>query len=221
MFYLEKNNVQIGRYLKMLIKKSKYTNSRQFCIAYLKLANLDASNEAISKMQNRMSQITNGKKAIQTYDLPIFCELLGVSCEEIISAGKHYEPISNHVTNYEIAFSNDQEMWDKYIKREDKLFLNPDEYNKTVIDYALEFKNYKFIKYLMDNGYIWFTDNSKNDFGDRIFGFGAGTSVKRRKTGFTDTFGIDFQYRCEEQGLRQKMIVLALENNDFDTLTSL
>lgn len=50
------------------------------------------------------------------------------------------------------------------MKREDKLFLNCDEYRKTVIDYALEFNNYKFIKYLLDEEYIWFVDNSKEGY---------------------------------------------------------
>ncbi len=219
MFYLERNNEKVGRYLNMLIEKSDYPNVRQFCIAYLKLAKLDASNGEIAKMQNRMSQIIKGSKAIQTYDLPLFCELLGVSCEEILSAGKHYQPISNHVTNYEIAFSHDPEMWDRYIKREDKLFLNPDEYNKTVIDYALEFKNYEFMKYLMDNRYIWFVDDSEHDCTRYILGFGAGTSIKRR--GLIDSLDTELGSHCEERGLRQKMIALAMENNDFDILTSL
>lgn len=218
MFCLEKNNAKIGRYLNSLIEKSQYRSVRQFCIAYLKLANQNKSDEAIANMQNRMSQIIKGRKAIQTYDLPLFCELLGVSCEEILSAGKHYEPIRNHMTNYEIAFSDDPQQWDRYINREDQLFLNSDEYNKTVIDYALEFKNYKLMKYLMDNEYIWFVDGSKNNCMSRMMGFGAGTSITRHPTNTLET---ELTYQCEERGLRQKMIALAMENNDFETMTSL
>lgn len=221
MFYIEKNNKKIGQYLNLLIAKSRYPNVRQFCIAYLKLAELETSDEAIGKMQNRMSQIIKGNKAIQTYDLPYFCELLGVSCEEILSAGKHYVPISGHITNYEIAFSKDTKVWDKYINREDKLFLNPDEYNKTVIDYALDFKNYDFLKYLMDNKYIWFVDDSEHDCHEYVFGFGAGTSIKQREIGCQDSLGSILQYHCEERRLRQQMIALAMENDDFDMLTSL
>ena len=58
------------------------------------------------------------------------------------------------MTNYEIAFTDDPRVWKKYMEREDKIFLNSDEYGKTVIEYALEFKNYKFMKYLMDEGYM-------------------------------------------------------------------
>lgn len=220
MFHFEEDKVKIGQYLKQLIENSTYRNVRSFCKKYLKLAKCDVTDDSIAKMQNRMSQILKGKKAIQTYDLPLFCELLSVSCEEILSAGKHYEPISGHITNYEIAFSHDKKLWDKYIKREDKLFLNPDEYNNTVIDYALKFKNYEFMKYLMDNNYIWFVDDSKYDCKDRIFGFGAGTSIKRREIGAQDSLLTDL-YNCEKHGLRQKMIALAMENNDFKMLTDL
>lgn len=215
------NNQKIGRYLDSIIKQ-KYPKVRQFCIAYLKkIGDIDPSDEDISKMQNKMSQIIKGNKSIQTYDLPVFCDLLGVSCEQILSAGKCYVPISGHITNYEIAFSKNQKEWEEYIERDDKLFLNPDEYNKTVIDYAIEFKNYKFLKFLMDKKYIWFVDESKNDCTDRLFGFGAGTSIKRREIGYQDTLNTKLQYNSEEQGLRQKVIALAMENNDFDTLTDL
>lgn len=216
-----KDNEKIGAYLKKLILE-RYKNVRQFCIDYLKLAGQAFEDDtAIQNMSNRMSQIIKGDKAIQTYDLPIFCELLQVSCEEILSAGKHFVPISGHVTNYEIAFSRNREEWEAYIDRPDKLILNSDEYNKTVIDYALEFGNYDFMKYLMDKRYIWFVDDSENDTTKWAFGFCAGTSIKRRDIGFHDTFGTELRYHCEERGLRQKMIALAMENNDFEMLTSL
>lgn len=212
---------KIGSYLNSIIKQ-KHPNIRQFCIAYLKkIGDTNPSDDDISKMQNKMSQIIKGNKSIQTYDLPVFCDLLGVSCEQILSAGKCYVPISGHITNYEIAFSKSQKEWEEYIERDDKLFLNPDEYNKTVIDYAIEFKNYKFLKFLMDKKYIWFVDESKNDCTDRLFGFGAGTSIKRREIGYQDTLNTKLQYNSEEQGLRQKVIALAIENTDFDTLTAL
>ena len=221
MFMLEKNNEKVGKYLNGLILE-KYQKVRRFCIAYIKLSGLDENDSSvIAKMQNRMSQIIQGKKAIQTYDLPIFCELLGVSCEEILSAGKSFTPISGHITNYEIAFSKDKAVWDKYINHKDKLILNPDEYNKTVIDYALEFKNYDFLKYLMDKGYIWFVDDSQYDSHERAFGFSAGTSIKRREAGYQDTLDVTLRYHSEERGLRQKMIALAMENNDFGILDCL
>lgn len=133
MFSIEKNNQKIGAYLRKIINK-RYESERQFCQAYLRLQGIKVNDEETRKMQNRFSQILNGKKAIQTYDLPFVSELLGVSCEEILSAGKHYEPTANHITNYEIAKSEKRSVWEKYLQREDKLFLNCDEYCKTVLD---------------------------------------------------------------------------------------
>ncbi|WP_303798198.1 hypothetical protein [Ruminococcus flavefaciens] len=102
------------------------------------------------------------------------------------------------------------------MKREDKLFLNCDEYRKTVIDYALEFNNYKFIKYLLDEEYIWFVDNSKEGYGPY---YGAGTSIKQNLGRFdndTDSF-IQREFH-EQDRLRTQTAVLAIENGDCDVL---
>ena len=70
-----KDNKEIGAYLKKSIL-SKYRSCRQFCIAYLKFSGDDENPDEIRKLTNRVSQIINGKKTIQTYDLPLFSELL-------------------------------------------------------------------------------------------------------------------------------------------------
>ncbi|MBR7033828.1 MAG: hypothetical protein IKI03_09390 [Clostridia bacterium] len=166
-------------------------------------------------MQNRFSQIFNGKKAIQTYDLPYVSELLGVSCEAILSAGKCYVPVSSHVTNYDVAFSKDPEVWQSYVEREDKLILNYDEYGKSVLDYAFEFRNYGFLKYLTANGYIKFRDSSDSDF---RYDFGADTTIKRRDISHTDVVSAELSYTNK---LRMNMLSLAMENVDFSTLDML
>ena len=167
-------------------------------------------------MANRLSQITKGKKSIQTYDLPIFTELLGISCEQILSAGEYSAPIVNRVTNYSIACSKNPAEWDTYINHEDKLILNCDEYCKTVLDYALEFGNYEFIKYLMDNKYIWFDSRKDQEY---IITFGAGTSIERRKVGYIDS-GLNCKL-MEEDELRINIIALAADNNDIKMLNNL
>lgn len=204
MFEIEKDNAKIGKHLEKLILL-KYGKIRPFCRKYLELSRGNYDEKELDNMATRMSAIIKGKKSIQFYDLPIFCKLLEVSCEEIITAGQHYEPISGHVTNYEIAFSKDRDKWEKYINRPDKLILNSDEYCKTVIDYALEFKNYDFLKYLMDKNYIWFVDNSKDDgkkyILNRAYRFGAGTSIEKRK--FSDTLDADLLDPGKENKLRE------------------
>lgn len=215
MFKLE-NDTAIGEYLRTAILK-KYESIRKFCRAYLELKDGQTDDEEIRKLLNRFSQILKGTKRIQTDDLPYVTELLDVSCEEVLSAGKTHVPVSSHTTNYDIAFSKDRDVWEKYMKREDKLFLNCDEYCKSVIDYALEFKNYAFIKYLLDEHFIWFVDLS--DWKAFGFTFGAGTSVKRRDVGYIDTHTpIEIQ---SQDSLRTQTIALAIENNDIDVLDAL
>lgn len=213
MFELETNK-KIGEYIRHLIKQ-KYNSERKFCKDYLKLQGIPTSDEETRKMQNRFSQILNGRKAIQTYDLPFVTELLHVSCEEILTAGKCYVPISSHVTNYDVAFSKDPAKWKSYIDREDKLILNYDEYGKSVLDYAFEFKNYGLLKYLTDNGYIKFRDTADTGF---RYNFGADTTIKRRDFSHTDTLEVELNYSDK---LRMNMLSLAMENGDFSVLDML
>lgn len=206
------NNEKIGKHLGDLIKNSEHKNDRQFCIAYLTLRDGEAIPDDIQKMQNRICQIKNGKKGVQIEDLPIFSDLLGVSIEDILSAGTALTPVLNRKTNYSIAFSNDPSEWEAYIQRDDKLILNPDEYDKTAIDYALEAGNYPFLKYLTEKGYIWFVGDDKKEY---YLGFGAGTSIKRREIGFLDT--LDSRMKNQDD-LRFKMIALAIRDNDLEML---
>jgi len=214
MFKIEENNQKVGAYLKKLIEK-KYDSHRKFCRAYIEAQGLEVTDEKLRKMGNRISQIIKGAKAIQTYDLPFFTDLLGVSCEEILSAGKTFVLTSGHVTNYEIAYSHDRAVWERYMHHKDNLFMNFDEYGKSVIDYAFEFKNYEFIKYLLDEKYIWLVDNSQW----QGFTYGAGTSIKRREIGYIDSSTpLQIQY---EDRLRTQTIALAIENDDLTVLDSL
>ena len=209
-------NKKIGSHLADLIKQSNYKSDRQFGIAYFKQRyNFDPSPEEIQKIQNRICQIKKGNKGIQIEDLPIFSVLLQVSIEDILSAGAVLAPISNRTTNYSIACSKDLSEWEAYLQREDKPVLNPDEFNKTIIDYALEVGNYSFLKYLMDNHYIWFVGNDPNEY---YIGFGAGTRIERRDFRSIDILDAKLK---ESDDLRFKMIALAIKNKDFDVLNQL
>lgn len=206
------NNEKIGIYLKEKIGE-KFKKQRHFCKRYLECEGKELNDDEIRKVQNRLIQIIKGNKSIQIYDLPIFCELLDVTCEEILSAGENFAESSKRMTNYSIAFSNDENEWLKYINREDKLILNSDEYGNTVIDYAIKFKNYKFLKFLIEKGFIWFDCGDLNEY---AFTFGAGTSIEKRKS-----FKIDnsLQYNLEmKDELRKEIIALAVQNKDINIL---
>jgi plasmid maintenance system antidote protein VapI len=224
MFLLESKE-NIGKYLKKLIKERGFEKDADFSRAYLKekYRNIDYTeddlNEQLKTTKSTFSQIFSGNKGITIEHLAIISKLLCVSCEEILSAGKQYASTRNHVTNYEIAQSHDRKVWDEYMKREDKLFLNCDEYRKTVIDYALEFKNYSFMKYLLEENFIWFVDNSKENY--ELYYYGADTSIKSN----WDRFDMPDQFMhrklYEEDKLRTQTAVLAIENGDCDVLDNL
>ncbi len=213
-----KSNQEIGAYLKEVIL-SKYPSCRQFCVAYVDLTLKidddpnDMRSDEIRKLTNRLSQILKGVKAIQTYDLPVFSELLGISCEEMLTAGAVRKPILFRRTNYNIAFSHDVNDWKDYLAREDCIAAYADEFGKTVVDYALEFKNYKFLRFLMENGYIQFVSNETIwDFG---YNFGAKSLIKdkHRQT-------LENQF-LQDNSLRTRLIALALESDDESILEEL
>jgi hypothetical protein len=215
MFKLENNNEKIGKYLEHLITH-QYPSRRAFCRAYITATGEQPTNETLNNMSNRLMQIIKGNKSIQTYDLPYFTELLGISCEQILSAGECSAPIASRITNYSIACSKDPEAWEAYIHRSDKLILNSDEYCKTVLDYALDFGNYDFIKFLMDNQYIWFDSRKDQDY---IQTFGAGTSIERRHISSID-YGLEGKLRTEDE-LRINLITLAVDHEDIKMLNEL
>lgn len=210
-----KSNDEIGEYLEKIID-DKYVSKRKFCIAVLREKDDELSDENIRKMQNKISQILKGKKGVQTYDLPIFCKLLDKSCEAILSAGEVFVPEVNRMTNYLIAFSEDENEWKKFVERDDKLILNPDEYGKNAIDYALEFKNHRFIRFLIDEGYITLILQEKTGTGFLEYVFGAKTSIKSRDFDYNRDYYL--LSRLHSIDLRQSIIELALEYKDIELL---
>lgn len=210
------DNKQIGAYLKKRIEERKFPSVRQFGKACLEERNESTDDEALRKMANRLSQILKGSKGVQLEDLPVFSKLLDLSCEEILSGGTSFAVSSSHLSNYSIAMSQDQREWDAYLEREDQLILNADEYGKTVIEYALEFQNYAFLKYLMEQGIIWFVGEEERDYFPY---FGAGTSIKCN--GFLARNHNVLNSRMYEQKLRMEMILLAIRNGDIQMLEEL
>lgn len=213
MFQLASNQ-EIGSYLAVLIDE-RFHSRREFCAKYLEIEGIDPIENEIQKMSCRISQIIQGKKAVQLRDLPIFTQILNTTCEAILSAGHYLIPVTDRMTNYQVAFTHDSNIWNEYIQQNDQIILNSDEYGKTVLDYALECKNYDFMKYLMEQGYIWFDSGNPSDY---VFSFGAGTSIKRKTSPSTDALTTELQ---EKDALRTAMICLAIQHDDCEMLDKL
>lgn len=220
------DNQKIGSYISGLIER-EFDSARQFCSEYLqKRDGNKPTREAIQNMANRLSQMKNGAKSIQIEDLPIFSELLHVSFEQILSAGECGKPKSNRMTNYTIAQSHDESEWIAYIGEKDKPILNPDEYGKTILEYAIMFGNYGLLKFLINKNYIWFDSRKDNDY---VMTFGAGTNIQRIKFEECDN-GVfirkpdmnDLQYKlATEDQLRMYIISFAADHNDLPMLEKL
>lgn len=213
-----KNNDEIGAYFAHLVETNYRQPMRQFGIACLELQNKPINESTVQNMANRLSKIKGGEKGIQLSDLPIFTHLLGVTCEELLSAGEYVVPQADYMTVRQFAASHDKKEWKRFVEREDKPFLNCDEFGKNAIEYALEAGNFDLLKYLMDQGYIWFVDSDSQNYHDN---FGMGTDIQRR-----DISAIDHAYTLENMAkdsdrLRRQMICLALDHRDFDMLNTL
>lgn len=215
--YKVESNKAIGEYVSKLIAR-KYGPARQFAIAYLMLRdglNDEPPADQIQLAANKFSQLKTKGKGVTITDLPILSELLDVSVDNILSAGKVSKTVPTRMTNYSVAFSGDKKTWKEYVERPDNLILNPDEYGKTVIDYALEFGNYKLIKYLIANKYISFVGDKKNEYWGT---FGADSIIKRRLPQDMDL--LVYKIR-ERDDLRTNVIALAIENEDYSILDSM
>lgn len=207
-----KTNNEIGKYLSGLID-SKYESRRKFCAEWLNLEKLDVS-ENINIRANKLKDILNGKNSIQTRDLPYFGELLDVTFEQILSAGECSAYNTERVTNYTIANSHDETEWKRYIDMQEKLVLNTDEYNKTVLDYAFEFDNYDFIKFLIKNEYITYDEESYKMAPQT---YGLNTKISALTRVYVDRPQPVWRFEKLDE-FRKNLIVLAIRNNDIEML---
>lgn len=212
-------NEEIGKYLSKLIdeKSDKFKSGRDFCKQYLLLENGEQpSDDEIQKQANRLSGIKSGKYGLQIQDLGYYTELLEITCEELLSAGKSKPAFPDRYSNYTFAHSTDRAYWERYINNDDKLFLNADEYGKTILDYAFECENYGLIKFLTENNYITIVDNdSTKDYGMTFIPFNKAMQCVSRNTNKLNDEIIN------NDKLRTTVVALAIKKNDKYFLTKL
>ena len=79
-------NKEIGAYLRKLINE-KDISIRRFGTMMLEQRGEPTDPAAVQRIANRLSQILSGSKSLQLADLPDISGILGISCEELLSAG--------------------------------------------------------------------------------------------------------------------------------------
>lgn len=220
------DSVAIGEYISGLIDK-KFKSSSEFCNKWLEENNEPTDKVSVQNRRNKLSQIKNGKKNIQIDDLPVFSKLLGVSFERILSAGDSGPALPKRVSNYYIAQSKSKKEWQEYINRADKPFLYMDEFGKTIIEYAIEFQNYDFIKFLMDKHCIWFDSGRDKDY---VITFGAGAKIQGNDSDNCENDSAIYTRNSmnhlhsrltEDDRLRIQVIPIACDNRDLKMLGDL
>lgn len=212
-------NEEIGKYLFKLIdeKSDKFKSGRDFCKQYLLLEKGEQpSDDEIQKQANRLSGIKSGKYGLQIQDLGYYTELLEITCEELLSAGKSKPAFPDRYSNYTFAHSTDRGYWERYINNDDKLFLNADEYGKTILDYAFECENYGLIKFLTENNYITIVDNESTK--DYVMTFMPPDKAMKYMSRNANKLNDEI---INNDKIRTTVVALAIKKNDKYFLTKL
>lgn len=212
-------NEEIGKYLFKLIdeKSDKFKSGRDFCKQYLFLEKGEQpSDDEIQKQANRLSGIKSGKYGLQIQDLGYYTELLEITCEELLSAGKSKPASPDRYSNYTFAHSTDRGYWERYINNDDKLFLNADEYGKTILDYAFECENYGLIKFLTENNYITIVDNESTK--DYVMTFMPPDKAMKYMSRNANKLNDEI---INNDKIRTTVVALAIKKNDKYFLTKL
>ena len=205
---------EIGQYLDNLITR-KYGSRKAFSRKFLD--KLGETDEDTQNTENRFYKIVKGTNEIPAYDLLLTSELLDVSCEEILSAGKLRIPTSAHITNYDIACSDDLSLWKQYLDHGCTLYL--DEFKKSVIDYAFEKKNIKLFKYMIEEDIIWLVADREKDNYYREDDYEVDCNLFKYGSNLQNFFW-ESNIKKEER-LRTKIMLLAIETGNSDVLDKL
>ena len=196
----------------------KYNKLSDFVRDYLMITNESINNQSVEKTRKYFLQIFKGENTIQTYHLVPCSRLLGISCESILTAGKTDRRASAfHLSNYDIATSDDRKVWNHHLEHNKKIFLNPDEYGKTIFDYALENKNYALVQFIKEKGMFDFNKDMcapgwRYDLNDLNESIGI-------KDEFSRSYNTASYYQiAENDSYRSQLVLMAIERHDIEML---
>lgn len=200
----------MGEHLEKLIHE-QYGSRRAFARAYLERTHRQ---KTVDEIATRLYKIVRGSQQMQLDDLQVFSELLDVSCEELLW-DETMEEDTAEMDNYTVALSEDQEMWERYLQLPERPALYRDSYGRSLIDYAVEFKNLALLHYMLDHGYLHLAMDNEANAG--IIGTPGmmDLDVKERNSA-----RYDFWMRQEEvlPELRKDIICLAIECGNLELL---
>lgn len=195
-----KDSTEIGNFIK---ERLEQLNMRRSDLAE-ELAKAKGE-ELYSKDQLRdlVYKWINGKRTPGIDYIYYLSKILKVSIEEILVAGNTCEKYeSRPFTLYAVAKSNNCEQLDEIMKTQTPdgsiVGINYDEYDKTILDYVVEFENIEMIKYMIKKEYLKF-----NSYGSHI----------------TTTINIGGQ--CSFLEMTNKIIMLAIKYDDVELFSAI
>ena len=211
----------IGKNLRELII-NRYHNIQVFVTECLEEQGESITERSQKRMANKLSQIFNGHNRLQVSDLKLFSTVLDVSPEYILSAGQDYGLKRRQLTNAATARSLKPAVWKRYLMMHTE--RDVDEYGKTLVEYAMEYRNHALIHYLVETGRIKFW--GETEAGRACCGFGAVMDcwgVSEDQEGFKQIpprIVRDTIPWClaEDPNLREGLMRLAIEASDLRLL---
>ena len=194
-----KSSSEIGNFIK---ERLEQLNMKSSNLAE-ELAKAKGKNYTKDNLRDLVYKWVNGQRTPGIDYIYYLSKILKVSIEEMLVAGEvceRYE--SRPFTLYAIAKSNNFEQLDEIMKTPTSdgsiVGINYDEYDKTILDYAVEFENIEMIKYMIEKEYLQF-----QTYGSHI----------------TTTIRIGGQ--CSYLEMTNKIIMLAIKYDDVELFSSI
>ena len=158
-----RNSYEIGKFIKSKLEDLKI---KPIELAE-KLADLKGTDEKGNNLYNKnqlrdlVYKWINGKRTPGIDYVYFLAKILKVSIEELLVAGEVCEKYDvRPYTLYGVAKSNNFEMLDEIMATSTPdgsiVGENYDEYDKTILDYVIEFEQNEMLKYMIDKKYIQF-----------------------------------------------------------------
>ena len=194
-----KDSNEIGIFIKERLKQLNMKSS----VLAEELAKAKGENYTKDQLRDLVYKWVNGQRTPGIDYIYYLSKILKVSIEEMLVAGEVCEKYeSRPFTLYAIAKSNNFEQLDEVMKTPTPdgsiVGVNYDEYDKTILDYAVEFENIEMIKYMIKKEYLQF-----QTYGSHI----------------TTTIRIGGQ--CSYIEMANKIIMLAIKYDDVELFSSI
>ncbi len=155
-----KSKTEIGLYIKSKIEQMGISQSDLAG----KIAELRGDGYEKNSIKDNVSKWIRGERYPGTEYIYYLSQVLQVSIEEILVAGEVCEKYDDRpFTLYAVAKSGNRDAVEKIMTTTDDngttIGENYDEYDKTLLDYIIEFENIDLLHYLIEKRYVSFWEN--------------------------------------------------------------